>query len=143
MSLRPLSVDELQVLRLVAYGKSTEEICIMLNLHKSIVQDRIRVAVRKLGASNRTHAAAIATELGLISVTKKTAQTERSQMTEDERKQRIRERAYFFWIDDGRPDGQDIEHWQLAENEQAAVEAKLAPGERAPLPNPFDRSETE
>jgi DNA-binding CsgD family transcriptional regulator len=140
---RPLSSDELQVLRLVANGKSTEEICAMLDLHKSIVQDRIRVAVRKLGASNRAHAAAIATDLGLISVVKKTQVFERSQMTEDEREQRIRERAYFVWIDDGRPHGFDQEHWTIAEKELAAEEAEIKPAERAPLPNPFDRSDTE
>lgn len=31
--------------------------------------------------------------------------------------QRIRERAYYIWEERGRPHGQDIEHWLLAEME--------------------------
>ena len=63
---RPLDRTELEVLTLFANGKSTEEIGCALNLRKSVVQDHLRVATRKLGAANRTHAAVIATELGLI-----------------------------------------------------------------------------
>ena len=63
-------------------------------------------------------------------------------MTEDEREQRIRERAYFIWIDDGRPHGFDKEHWKMAERELAGEDAELKPGERASLPNPFAPTNT-
>ena len=29
--------------------------------------------------------------------------------------QRIRERAYRIWVDEGQPEGRDKEHWELAE----------------------------
>ena len=28
--------------------------------------------------------------------------------------QRIRERAYLFWIEEGEPEGRDKEHWEAA-----------------------------
>jgi LuxR family quorum sensing-dependent transcriptional regulator len=68
MDLRPLDAAELTVLALYANGLSTEEIGEKLQLHKSIVQDRLRVAVRKLGAANRVHAVAIAVERKIIKV---------------------------------------------------------------------------
>lgn len=30
---------------------------------------------------------------------------------------RIRDRAYFIWVENGRPHGQDLDHWLLAELE--------------------------
>ncbi len=30
---------------------------------------------------------------------------------------RIRERAYRLWIEEGRPDGRDLAHWQRAHHE--------------------------
>jgi len=71
MEPRPLDPIELEVLTLFANGKSTEEIGTKLTLHKSVVQDYLRVAARKLGAANRTHAAVIATELGLVKTAKR------------------------------------------------------------------------
>jgi hypothetical protein len=34
--------------------------------------------------------------------------------------QHIRERAYQIWLDDGKPNGKDREHWQRAERELSA-----------------------
>lgn len=31
--------------------------------------------------------------------------------------ERIRQRAYFIWLESGRPQGQDLEHWLMAEIE--------------------------
>jgi Protein of unknown function (DUF2934) len=56
-----------------------------------------------------------------------------------DRDQRVRERAYFIWIEDGRPSGHDQEHWRIAEDEIAIEEDALKPGERGPLPNPFEQ----
>jgi DNA-binding CsgD family transcriptional regulator len=66
--MRPRSLDpvELEVLTQFANGQSTVQISADLKLHKSIVQNHLRVAVRKLGATNRVHAVAIAVETGLI-----------------------------------------------------------------------------
>ena len=36
---------------------------------------------------------------------------------DDEREQRIRERAFQIWIDDGQPEGKDKEHWARATEE--------------------------
>ena len=38
----------------------------------------------------------------------------------DERERRIRARAHRIWEEEGRPDGKDKEHWDLAESEEAA-----------------------
>ena len=49
-------------------------------------------------------------------------------MTEDEERkleQRIRERAFKIWNDEGQPDGRDKQHWELA---------KLAVSEEDALP---------
>ena len=37
--------------------------------------------------------------------------------------QRIRERAYRKWLDDGRPDGQALAHWLRADDDEAASHA--------------------
>jgi hypothetical protein len=38
-------------------------------------------------------------------------------MPDHELEQRIREHAFFLWIEQGRPDGRDQDHWQQAERE--------------------------
>jgi hypothetical protein len=45
-------------------------------------------------------------------------------MPDNDIEQRIRERAFFIWIDQGRPEGKDREHWQQAESELIAGIAK-------------------
>jgi len=47
---------------------------------------------------------------------------------------RIRERAYYIWIQEGRPEGRDKEHWRLAE---VQLTAKEQSGE-TPIPGPFE-----
>jgi hypothetical protein len=37
--------------------------------------------------------------------------------------QRVRERAYFLWLEEGHPRGRAAEHWRLASALQAAHEA--------------------
>ena len=36
---------------------------------------------------------------------------------------RVRERAYFLWLEEGRPEGRALEHWMLAFTRQVAREA--------------------
>ena len=36
---------------------------------------------------------------------------------------RVRERAYFLWLGEGRPEGRALEHWMLAFTRQVAQEA--------------------
>jgi hypothetical protein len=36
---------------------------------------------------------------------------------------RVRERAYFLWLAEGRPEGRALEHWMLAFTRQVAQEA--------------------
>lgn len=52
----------------------------------------------------------------------------------------IREQAYYFWEQDGRPHGRDMEYWQrasvaVAEQEQLSTLTK-APPKRAKAPAP-------
>jgi Protein of unknown function (DUF2934) len=51
-----------------------------------------------------------------------------------EREQRIRERAYRIWLDEGQPEGCDKEHWQEAEKQIIEEEQRVAP----PLAGPYD-----
>ena len=70
MEPRPLERIETQALTLFANGKTIEEIGQYLKLRKAVVQDHLRVAVRKLGACNRVHAVSIAVDLKLVKVGK-------------------------------------------------------------------------
>jgi hypothetical protein len=42
----------------------------------------------------------------------------------NDRDQRIREIAYFLWLEEGRPDGQADRHWRTAETIFEAEDAK-------------------
>ena len=53
------------------------------------------------------------------------------------REQRIRERAYRLWEEDGRPEGQDLEYWTRAEE---LIGMEEHPG-AALEPNPMTRNE--
>lgn len=37
-------------------------------------------------------------------------------MDPQDREQRIRDRAYAIWVEEGRPDGRDQQHWHDAES---------------------------
>jgi hypothetical protein len=58
---------------------------------------------------------------------------------ENDKEQRIRERAYFLWIEEGKPEGRDKEHWEAA---RAALEEEEQPrgeheaNEARPPPSP-------
>ena len=58
----------------------------------------------------------------------------------DERdlERRIRERAYQIWIDEGRPEGRDRDHWELAKfaiaEEDALPTMLKSPGLPGPEP---------
>jgi LuxR family maltose regulon positive regulatory protein len=62
----PLSERELEVLALIAAGKSNEEIASSLFVSLSTVKTHINNLYRKLGARSRTHAIARARELDLV-----------------------------------------------------------------------------
>jgi hypothetical protein len=57
-------------------------------------------------------------------------------MPDPDLEQCIRERAFFLWIEQGRPEGCDKEHWQQAESELmagiAAAESEPEAAEVAP-----------
>ena len=60
----------------------------------------------------------------------------------DELEQRIRERAYKIWFDEGCPDGRDKEHWELAKRaiaEKDGQAATLLP----PQPEPIEAIENQ
>jgi hypothetical protein len=57
-----------------------------------------------------------------------------------DRQQRIRDRAYLLWLNEGQPDGRDKEHWEQAEK-QIAEEEKAKPENNSvmpPLPGPYE-----
>jgi DNA-binding NarL/FixJ family response regulator len=66
----PLTKREREVLKLVAQGKTSEQIARELVLVKRTVDFHVENACRKLGVDNRTAAAAKASELELITVWK-------------------------------------------------------------------------
>jgi LuxR family quorum sensing-dependent transcriptional regulator len=61
-----LTSREAEVLVWVARGKSAWEIGEILRITKRTVDEHVRTAVRKIGASNRTHAVALALRDQLI-----------------------------------------------------------------------------
>jgi hypothetical protein len=59
---------------------------------------------------------------------------------EIELEQRIRERAFKIWIDEGQPEGRDKEHWELAKfaiAEEDGLATTLSPP-KAPQPEPIE-----
>jgi hypothetical protein len=58
---------------------------------------------------------------------------------ENELQQRIRERAFQIWVEEGQPEGRDKEHWELAkfaiaeQDGQAASLVPAAPAQPEPL----------
>jgi LuxR family transcriptional regulator, maltose regulon positive regulatory protein len=62
----PLTGRELEVLRLIAAGKSNQRIARELVVALDTVKKHVTHVLRKLGAANRTEAAARARQLGLI-----------------------------------------------------------------------------
>lgn len=50
--------------------------------------------------------------------------------SDTDREERIRERAYSLWIEQGQPEGRDLEHWMEAERNVG--------GEEAPQPREMD-----
>jgi LuxR family quorum sensing-dependent transcriptional regulator len=65
---RPLTVREREVLTWAAQGKTAWETGAILKITKRTVDEHMQTTCRKLGASNRTHAVAIAVRDRLISL---------------------------------------------------------------------------
>jgi DNA-binding NarL/FixJ family response regulator len=65
---RELSPREAEVLGLIAHGHTNEQIARELLLSTSTVKNHVGRILSKLGASDRTEAAIIAVEMGLISI---------------------------------------------------------------------------
>lgn len=59
--------------------------------------------------------------------------------TNGEKEQRIRERAYQIWINEGQPEGRDIDHWQQAETQINAEEGEQPSSSgQPPLAGPYE-----
>jgi len=65
--LEPISERELDILRLIATGRSNQEIAEILVIALSTVKSHINNLYGKLGTNRRTEAIAIAREMGLLS----------------------------------------------------------------------------
>ena len=59
-----------------------------------------------------------------------------------DREDRIREFAYFLWVEEGYPDGQAERHWQAAETRLDAEDLERKSVEGEPPGDPLDRSST-
>jgi PAS domain S-box-containing protein len=64
--LRSLSAREVEILRLLALGRTNGEISTELRFSISTIKNHVQQIIAKLGASDRTQAAVRATELGLV-----------------------------------------------------------------------------
>ena len=62
----PISPRELEVLRLVALGRSNGDIASQLGISSDTVRNHIRNARDKLGAKTKSHAIALAFQRGLF-----------------------------------------------------------------------------
>jgi DNA-binding NarL/FixJ family response regulator len=63
-----LSPREVEILRLIAHGRTNEQIARELHLSTSTVKNQVHRILSKLGASDRTQAVVMAIEMGLISI---------------------------------------------------------------------------
>ena len=63
-----LTNAEVDVLRLVADGKSNKQIADLLSVTEATVKGRVKNILSKLGAEDRTHAAMIAVKRGIIDI---------------------------------------------------------------------------
>jgi len=58
------------------------------------------------------------------------------------RKERVRQQAYLIWLEEGRPEGRDKEHWEQAERMVDRVDELAKEDERGtdpavgPVPGP-------
>lgn len=62
----PLSAREVEILSLASHGKTAPEVSAALAISERTVAFHINNIVEKLGASNKTHAVALALRQGLI-----------------------------------------------------------------------------
>lgn len=72
-----LTSREMQILRLTAQGKTSPQISICLKVSQETVRAHIKSICRKLSASNKAHAVAVAMSHGLIEVARE-EQTKRA-----------------------------------------------------------------
>jgi hypothetical protein len=76
----------------------------------------------------------------IVSAKRSRQKEDRMSSTEEQLQQRIRERAYQIWLEEGRPEGRAEEHWRLAEfaiAEQDGLQSTLIPP-AAPEPEPIE-----
>ncbi|GAI42149.1 unnamed protein product [marine sediment metagenome] len=66
----PLKDHELKILRYMAMGNTNKEIGEALNLDEQTIKNQVTLILAKLNASNRAHAAALAMQRGIISLSK-------------------------------------------------------------------------
>lgn len=62
----PLSAREVEILTLASHGKTAQEMSASLTITERTVAFHINNIVEKLGATNKTHAVALALRQGLI-----------------------------------------------------------------------------
>lgn len=65
-NIEPLSTRQAEVLCWICHGKSNWEIGAILGISENTVRFHVRSIIDKLCAANKTHAAAIAVQQGLI-----------------------------------------------------------------------------
>ena len=63
-----LTSGELQLLELIAQGKSNKEIAAELNMPEQTMKNKLSIVYRKLGVRNRTGAVIWAIKQGLVTI---------------------------------------------------------------------------
>jgi DNA-binding NarL/FixJ family response regulator len=76
-ALKALSARELQVLRMVAEGKTSKEIAVMLDLREPTVRSYRKTMMKKLGVNNAAGLTQLAISIGLTQLPRQAAEHER------------------------------------------------------------------
>lgn len=63
-----ITVRDMRILQLVVQGFSNKQIAYELHLSPRTIEQLARMLVKKMGASNRAHAAALAVGLGMVQI---------------------------------------------------------------------------
>lgn len=63
---RPLTARQLAILRLIAAGRTTDQIAEQLGVSRNTIRDHVRMILLKFNVSDRAHAVALAMREGLI-----------------------------------------------------------------------------
>jgi hypothetical protein len=80
-----------------------------------------KTAVAKKASTAKVASKAPAAKKATASKAVKSAATKKPVISQDELMKRIQDRAYYIWMEKGRPEGADYDNWKQAEAEIKAA----------------------